>query len=477
MSMSLSGKNIPLVTDFDGTLILTDSLWEGLFLMLHRKPYLFFLLPLWLLRGKLFLKQKLLPYCLEASNSFPLNEPVLNFLLEAKQQGRPLYLATAALEPIARKMASTTAIFSEVFASSPLCNLKATAKAEFLVQHFGVNGFDYIGDSSADVPVWKAARTAIIFTNSKHVLHQAVAANDNYVHLMTDSGGTVKYFRQIRVHQWAKNLLIFIPLLLSHSFTLEAFFASFLAFLSFSLCASFAYVINDLLDLASDRLDPIKKSRPFASGSIQITQSPLIIAALLFSAIVPSLALPVHFIMILATYCLLTFSYSLYFKRKLILDVVCLSSLYFIRIAAGAAAIGSALSNWLLAFSFFLFLGLALIKRTSELRMQSQRNETQAHGRAYLTEDTNILEIMAVNSAFGCLVILTLYIDSMQANQLYTSPFYLWGGVPLAIYWYGRILVLNHRGQIDVDPVRFVIRDKASWCCTVIGVILICIAM
>ncbi|EPR37119.1 UbiA prenyltransferase [Desulfovibrio sp. X2] len=468
-----SQDGIPLVTDLDGTLIRTDSLWEGVLLMAGKNPLLVFLLPLWLLRGRLFFKARMLPYCLEASTLFPLNADVLRRLEEEKARGREIYLATAALEPIARVMAERLGIFSGVFASSEERNLKGTAKAERLVEAFGTKGFDYIGDSSADLPVWAACRTALLATDSARLLAGARQLNPDSLPLPGRTAGPRDYRRAVRLHQWMKNILVFVPLALAHLFTAKALLAALLAFVSFSLCASSVYVINDLLDLSADRRHHRKCRRPFAAGDIPVTRGPLLVLGLLAATALCCLVLPPRFVLILAVYYALTFSYSLYFKRKVMLDTVSLAGLYFLRIAAGAAAVGVALSNWTIAFSLFLFLGLGLMKRVAELKEHRAAAGEKVAGRPYTIEDRNILEIMSTCSAFSSMVVLALYIDSLQASLLYSSPLALWLALPLAVYWYGRILILTHRGQMDCDPVQFVIKDRATWCCAVLGVAII----
>lgn len=468
-----SQEEIPLVTDLDGTLIKTDSLWEGVLAMVGKSPLLVFMLPFWMLRGRLFFKLRLLPYCLAASSHFPVNADVLSTIEEAKRQGRDIYLATAALEPIARAMSERLGIFSGIFASTGEHNLKGSVKAERLIQAFGKKGFDYIGDSTADLPVWAACRRALLATDSGQLIASALKQNPDSQALPRQSPRLSDYRKAIRLHQWLKNILVFVPLALAHLFTVKAVFTAILAFVSFSLCASSVYVINDLLDLSADRGHSRKCRRPFAAGDIPVTQGPPLALGLLGATALCSLSLPPRFVLILTLYYALTFSYSLYFKKKVMLDTVSLAGLYFLRIAAGAAAVGVALSNWTIAFSLFLFLGLGLVKRVAELKEHKLSAKEIVAGRPYSIADKNILEIMSTSSAFSSMVVLTLYIDSLQASRLYSTPFVLWFALPLAVYWYGRILILTHRGEMDCDPVQFVIKDKATWCCAVLGVAII----
>ena len=470
-----SAPSIPLVTDLDDTLLRTDTLWEGLFCLLGQKPLAAFKLPGLAARGPLALKQYLADYSLQNLALFPVNPELVAELEQAHAGGRRVYLASAACSPVAEAVAARFSFFSGVFASDASRNLKGEAKAQRLVREFGERGFDYIGDSVADVPVWRVARTALVASADARVAQAARSVNGNCRLLPAVAPAWHDYRKALRVHQWVKNILLFLPLLLAHDFSLRAFGMALLAFFSFSCCASAIYVINDLVDLAADRRHPTKCKRPFAAGAIPLQTGALCGAGMLLCAALPCLALPWQYGVCLGVYLVCTTGYTLSFKRRLMLDVIVLACMYVLRILAGAAAITHSLSNWLLGFGIFFFLGLALIKRIGDSMQIAAPGALP--GRPYASGDTSILESMAVASGFAATLVAALYIDSLQALQLYARPQALWLFCPLIIYWYGRLLVITHRGEMGDDPVAYAMRDHNSWLCAACGIALLFCAM
>lgn len=271
--------------------------------------------------------------------------------------------------------------------------------------------------------------------------------------------------RALRPHQWAKNALLFLPLLTAHKFSADAFVAAAHAFIAFSLCASSVYITNDLLDLAHDRQHPRKRLRPFAAGELSLAFGWTMAALLLVLAVAVAATAPLKFLWILGIYYALTLAYSLGLKRKLMVDVVILACLYGIRIVAGAAAVEVPLSEWLIAFSLFLFLALALIKRASELSAMADDSASAAPGRGYRRGDLPIVQIMAAVSGFLAVLVLALYLASPQVARLYSEPLYLWGFCIVLICWLGRALLLTGRGEMRDDPVLFVLTDGISLAC------------
>jgi len=463
---------IPLVTDLDDTLLKTDTLWEGAVALLAEHPLALFKFPGWLRRGKLTLKAQLAKACAENTAIFPVNEEVMVKLRQAADEGRPLYLATASRHEVAAAAITRFGLFTGVFASDDTINLKGKAKADLLTEKFGDQGFDYIGDSLADVPVWRAARRAICVSGDQKTRRAALAANVNCQLLDCPSPGFTAYRRALRMQQWVKNLLVFVPMILAHAFSAAAFFRSLVAFLGFCCCASAIYIVNDLSDLASDRRHVSKRRRPFASGALPLRQALPLFAVCAIFALLTCCFLPGRYALLLAGYFFLTVTYTVRLKKMLFIDVVVLASLYIFRILGGAAALGSLTSNWLLGFGIFIFTGLALLKRTGDL-MQHE-TEGGLPGRAYRFADKTILEIMAVCSGFCAIVVAALYIDSLAAEHLYRHPRVLWLVCPLLLYWYGRLLLITSRGEMGDDPVDFAIRDQASrWCLVAAFVIMI----
>jgi 4-hydroxybenzoate polyprenyltransferase len=342
-------------------------------------------------------------------------------------------------------------------------NLKGEAKASLLAEKFGEKGFDYIGDSMADVAVWRAARRAICVTSDKKTRQAVLAADADCEFLDCPPPGFTTYRRALRVQQWVKNLLVFVPMLLAHAFTAAAFFHSLIAFIGFCCCASAIYIVNDLSDLTSDRRHANKRRRPFASGAVPLRQATPLFAACAGPALLTCLFLPGYYTLLLAGYFFLTVTYTVCLKKILFIDVVVLASLYVLRILGGATTLESGISNWLLGFGIFIFTGLALLKRTGDLIQHEA--EGSLPGRAYRFADKAILETMAVCSGFSAIVVAALYIDSLQAEHLYRHPMALWLLCPLLLYWYGRLLLITNRGEMGDDPVYFTIRDWTSrWC-------------
>jgi 4-hydroxybenzoate polyprenyltransferase len=396
--------------------------------------------------------------------SYPVNEAVLATLTQAASEGRPLYLATASRHEVAEAAAQRFGLFNEAFATDDAANLKGQAKARLLAAKFGDKGFDYIGDSMADVPVWRAARRAICASGDKKTRQAALAANADYQVIDCPPPAFTTYRRALRMQQWVKNLLIFVPMILAHAFNAGTFFHSLIAFVGFCCCASAVYIVNDLSDLPSDRRHASKRKRPFASGALPLRQAPPLFAVCAVLAFLACCFLPGRFALLLAGYFLLTVTYTVRLKKMLFIDVVALASLYVLRLLGGAVAVTSGISNWLLAFGIFIFTGLALLKRTGDLIQHEA--EGGLPGRAYRFADKIILETMAVCSGFSTIVIAALYIDSLKAEHLYSHPSFLWLACPLLLYWYGRLLVITNRGEMGDDPVYFTIRDRASrWCC------------
>ena len=282
--------------------------------------------------------------------------------------------------------------------------------------------------------------------------------------------------RAFRVHQWVKNLLLFVPLLMAHRVMNLGMLSSVLiAFAAFSLCASSSYLFNDLLDLESDRLHPRKKHRPFAAGSLDIGTG-VVAGSLLFAGSLATavLLLPPRFVLYLLIYVVTTTAYSLFLKRVVILDVLVLAGLYTIRVMAGGAAAGIAVSPWLLAFSMFLFLSLAIIKRYSELNMNRSLDRGSIDGRDYDIGDMELLRSVGPASGYLSVLVFTLYVNSKEVVDLYRTPVILWLIGPCLLYWITRLWLLSHRGQIDGDPIVFTVKDPVSYVVGgVIGIVII----
>lgn len=268
----------------------------------------------------------------------------------------------------------------------------------------------------------------------------------------------------LRVHQWVKNLLVFIPFFAAHQFTdLNTWVTLIIAFLSFSLCASAVYIINDLLDLESDRQHPLKSNRPFAASTVSIRFGIILIPLLLIGSVGLAFCVNTAFLSCLLLYFVLTSFYSWWLKRIILIDCLILAILYTLRIVAGAAAASLTLSFWLLAFSVFLFLSLAFVKRYAELAQQSLNGQQKTHGRGYYTSDKPLLQMFGVASGYVSVLVLALYLNSNAIVPLYPAPEFIWGAVPVMLFWISWIWMQAHRGHLYDDPLVFAVKDKASY--------------
>jgi 4-hydroxybenzoate polyprenyltransferase/phosphoserine phosphatase len=453
----------PLVVDLDGTLIRTDMLHESALRVLRDNPLDTLRIPYWLSRGKAVLKRHLASRSEFDPSSLPYNHDLLNWLKQQRAQGRKLILCTASDASIATAISKHLGVFDEVMASDGIKNLAGKHKAEALEQRFGHAGFDYAGNSRSDLPVWQSARRAII-VNASADLTEKVQAFCEVEQIFPTPSLSLKALRRVlRVHQWLKNLLLFVPLFAAHQFTnLDAWPALILAFFSFSLCASSVYIANDLLDLESDRLHPRKCKRPFASGLVPAWIGVVLAPLLLLVSLVLAREVGGTFLAWLVFYFVLTCVYSLGLKRLILLDCLTLAMLYTLRIVAGAAAANMGLSFWLLAFSVFLFLSLAFVKRYAELEVQLLNGKQKAHGRGYYTSDAPLVQTMGITSGYAAVLVLALYLNSDAVSKLYRTPEFVWGTVPIMLFWVSWMWMQAHRGKMHDDPLVFAVKDKAS---------------
>ncbi len=460
--MSPTRPLVPLVVDLDGTLIKTDLLIESFLTLLSTHPVKALDSLSALGRGKAALKARIACEVMIDPCTLPFNPPLLARLRAEKAAGRLLYLASASDRRYVESVAAHLGLFDGVFASDGETNLVGSAKAKRLCEAFGEGGFDYAGDAMVDVAVWSKAAGALVVCPS-HSLKRVVAARFPHAEIIGDGVLRQKdLMKALRLHQWLKNLLIFVPLLAAHAINGHSLTASLVAFFSFGFCASSVYLLNDLLDLANDRRHPSKCRRPFAAGLIPLKYGLALIPVLIALSILLALGLAPLFLAVLGSYYLLTLGYSLRLKRLMMVDVVLLACLYGIRVVAGGVAVGVPLSVWLVAFSLFLFFSLALVKRCAELIDHAGKGAGDPSGRGYRLEDLPILESMATASGYLSVLVLALYINSPVVGRLYTVPELLWPSCTILLYWISRVLVLTHRGHMHDDPVIFAATDRVS---------------
>lgn len=456
-----TGPQRAICIDLDGTLLNSDLLIESVLALLTRNPLYLFLLPIWLVRGKAPFKREIATRVALDPATLPYDRRVLSLLDAHPDRTRVLCTASDRIlaEPIARHLG----LFDAVVASDGQRNLAGRAKADALIDMFGERGYDYAGNARVDSSVWASAHGAWAVNCNQRVREIAESHCTLLGYFPPTQGRANAWIRAMRPHQWLKNLLLLVPLLAAHRlFEPTALQDIALAFAAFCLCASSTYLINDLLDLQADRAHPTKRDRPFSSGELAVSAGlvggPLLgLAGLALAWLVSP-----WFLLVAAGYYALTLAYSLKLKRIAILDVVTLAGLYSMRIVAGATAIGSDLSFWLLAFSMFIFLSLALVKRYTELRALPSTHAGKTAGRDYRRDDLPVIGALGSTAGYLAILVLAMYINSPESLELYRSPRLLWALCPLFLYWISRVWLLASRGEVHEDPILFALRDGAS---------------
>ncbi len=438
----------PLVVDLDGTLIKTDLLIESLLSLIRKQPLYLFLLPFWMAKGPASFKHEVARRISLDIAALPWRTEFLEDLWLQRGDGRSLILATGSDMALARPVADRLKLFDLVLASDGIINLCGEAKRDALVSRFGEKGFDYAADGGGvarrDLVVWRSARRAV---RVKPAHKQGLAMR----------------LKALRPTHWLKNLLVFVPVFAAHRSHEPALLAkSFVAFIAFGLCASSGYLLNDLIDLDADRHHPHKRLRPFAAGDLPLSYAMGLIPALVLLGWLLGASISPLLPVMLAGYFILSATYSLHVKKVAILDVLFLAGLYTVRIMAGSAAAGIWSSQWLLAFSTFLFFSLALVKRYSELAIMKRIDGETAKARSYELSDAELLAAMGVSSGFLSVLVLALYIASEKAQTLYAQRGLLWFLCPLMLYWIGHVWLTAHRGRMIDDPVVFAMRDRIS---------------
>jgi len=453
----------PLVVDLDGTLVKTDLLLESLVSMLRQAPLSLFALPCWLLKGRAHLKREIARRARLDVALLPYHCVLLEQLRVEHGKGRSIVLATASDERLAQQVADHLKLFDSVLASDGSTNLSGERKRERLVSQFGERGFDYAANSSRDIAVWSSARTATVVNSNPQLLRSAARVAEVQSVVEERRATLGEYLKALRPQHWLKNLLVFLPVFAARRFYEAPLMESaILAFAAFSCCASSGYLLNDLLDLSADRHHPKKCLRPFASGQLPLSYALVMGPALVVLGCVLAGLVSRLLVGAVLFYVMLTLAYSLYFKRVVVLDVIILASLYTLRIVAGAAAIEIWPSEWLLAFSTFLFMSLALVKRYDELIVMRSVDGDRARARSYQVSDAELLASTGTASGYCAVIVLALYISSSAAQALYRRPEIMLFLCPLLLYWVGHIWLVAHRGRMLDDPLAFAMRDRTS---------------
>ncbi len=467
-------SQVPVCVDLDGTLITGDLLWEALFLLLGQQPILVWQIPFWLLRGKAAFKEEVANHIKIQADTLPYHPELLEFLRELRRDGRRLILATASDRRFAQAVADHLELFDDVIATEAGLNCAGAGKLS-RIQKVCRGRFDYIGNSSADLPLWEAANESYVVNASSSVLSKARNVCQPIRVFPRKAGGFRAMIRLLRPVQWAKNLLLFVPLLMAHELDFDKWLTVLIAFLGLSACASGTYIINDLTDINSDRRHPRKYRRPLAAGTVSIPAALVMSGGLMLGAVgLTAICAPVVLPCLLVGYILATLTYSYVLKNKLFVDVLMLAGLYTYRILAGGLVAGISLSHWLLAFSVFLFLSLALSKRFTEL--SAARGEVNSR-RGYRPEDLDLLGNLGPTCGYLACLVFLLYIAGDTATTLYSRPTFLWFVGPLFLYWITRIWFLAHRGELSDDPLVFAVKDRHTYVIGLMTAVLVLLAV
>jgi 4-hydroxybenzoate polyprenyltransferase len=456
---------IPLCVDLDGTLIRADLLWESLFAFVGHHPEKFVLVFTWLLKGKAHLKRRLAESVDLDVAYLPYNVPFVDWLVEQRAAGRRLVLATASDEILARRVAAHLGIFDEVLASDGVLNLKGGNKAKLLHERFG-SAFDYAGNSSADWEIWRECRQIIAVDTPAWLTRRLTKTDRLADQFHTAQSRATVWLRALRLHQWIKNILIFLPIIAAHKILDPGrVLPALIAFFAFGLVASASYLGNDLVDLAADRIHPRKRFRPIAAGDLSIP-SAVAASLALFAGGAGLAALtgsPIVTLLIFV-YAITSLTYSMSLKKIALLDVYVLSGLYTLRIVVGSEAGHVPLSGWFLSFSIFLFLSLGFAKRAAELhRVIVAHAPPQVPGRGYSATDFLPVMCFGIASAFAAALVLALYMQSAIVQSLYRHPELLWAVFPICLYWLTRVWLLAERGELQEDPISFAVKDRTTW--------------
>lgn len=455
----------PLVVDLDGTLLVTDTLHEQFIALLIRRPVdAARAVGTLLVRGRAALKAEVSRHGLLDVEALPLRTDFIEWLKQEAASGRELHLVSAADGETVRRVAEQMGLFTSHKGSDGTNNLKADQKAAHLAERFP-EGFSYAGDSAADLAVWPLAQTIVLAGASPQVVQKAEALGRPIeARFENEPFGLRTFVRQLRLHQWSKNILVFVPLLLAHRFhDTGAWLATLLAFLGLSIAASATYILNDLFDLGADRRHESKRFRPLAAGHMGVAVAAALIPLLLLAGLGLALSASVLALVAVLVYLATTISYSMYLKRIPLLDTGVLGILFTIRILIGCAAAAIPPSPWMLAFSITLFFSLSIAKRQTEIMKSVRSNaERRIGGRGYELDDAPLTLAYGISTGVASLVILMLYTTNGVARDLYREPNWLWAIPLLLLFWQLRIWLLAHRGQLNDDPIVFALKDKWS---------------
>jgi 4-hydroxybenzoate polyprenyltransferase len=468
----------PIFVRDSRVLLSTDLFWEAICLLLKQQPWMIVVLFCRLFRGREYFQARLVDRLEFSPQWLVYNQKLVSWLQKQRQTGRQLILVTDFSRDWAEEINAHLHLFDRVVSCSTDRAVAAVELQRVAAAIKGSDGQFVFAGTAADFPVWQAAAGAVIVSCNPGLKEQVgrITAVEECLTVLRPT--LFDYLRAMRVHQWLKNCLIFVPLVTSHGIGDPAsLLVSSAAFLSFSFCASAVYLINDLSDLPSDRNHNRKKNRPFAAGTLQLNSGAVLVPLFLLLSFGIASFLPGKFFLVLSVYFIMTLAYTFRLKKVVLVDVIMLAGLYTLRIIAGGTATGVVLSFWLLAFSVFIFFSLALVKRYSELLHAQSVDLDALDGRGYLVEDQKIIRDFGIASGYMSVLVLALYINSEDVRLLYSQPQLIWLLCPLLLYWISRMWLITARGHMYDDPVLFAIQDHVSQAILVLGIFILWLAI
>jgi 4-hydroxybenzoate polyprenyltransferase len=455
---------LPLVIDLDGTLISTDALHESLLIFLKRQASEAWKIPFWIFSGRAVVKRRLAEVVTDQdAETFPVNDDLVGVARREAGRGRRIVLATAADVSIAEKIQRRFSFIDQIIASTGGRNLKGAAKAEEVSARFP-GGFIYAGDSAADLHVWSKATAAIFVGHSASMEGKIAARTSVAAVLPTKLLDFPTLRRSLRLHQWAKNALVFVPLVLGgKAGDPMAWLHALGGFVALSLLASATYLLNDLWDLTEDRRHWTKKNRPLASGDLSIAVAILMMTFGGLVAFGLAALIGTGCFLTLAIYLVVSLAYSFRLKREPIVDVFVLASMFTMRLALGLVVANVVFSPWLFVFSMFIFLSLSAAKRQTEIIRMVSHGLTDVPGRGYRAGDAPLVLALGVGAMLATVLIMVIYLvqDAFPQN-FYKHPYFLWGFPMIILLWLARIWLLCNRGELNDDPVAFALKDRLS---------------
>jgi 4-hydroxybenzoate polyprenyltransferase len=447
----------PLVLAVDRALISCDLTLERLIAYLKLNPRRLFDVLCWLWRGRAYVKEQLKERAPIDVETLPVNKALAAFARAEAAAGRPVYLASTLDAGLSSRLEKRLP-----FVAGGITGQDIRSLGDALARRFP-QGFDYAAGSAGDLEIWKHAGAAILVGAPAHVERRAAALLPISTHIPAPSRFK-NLLQSLRLHQWAKNLLVFAPIVLGGQLgDMPALLATVAAFFALGLAASSTYLLNDILDVVDDRRHWSKRERPIADGRLPASTAAAWACVGLAAGLAIAAGVSWPALAMLLVYVVLTLSYSLGLKRLPLVDGFVLATQFTLRLALGVVAAQVPPSPWLFVFSMFLFTSLSLAKRYTELDRSSSVQGMKIAGRGYRAEDAPLVLAVGIAAGLAAVVIIILYIiDDAFRQSFYGSTLWLWGFPPLIFLVICRIWLVTARGEMDDDPVKFLLTDRVS---------------